>query len=174
MRSLAAGACLLGLIASAPMPAQSNPELAQFYESELRKFVVEFRPHVRQAELCIAEMDTFETENVFIEPVECPKFDEMVSRAKFLVENIMPVVASLQEQYAALSKSGASPDPYEAAHIQLVETNGLLSIYNVRHEQLIKQSARVQALEQELMLKLEGLSRAMRELSESSPEEPNQ
>ncbi|MFQ5882347.1 MAG: hypothetical protein ACE5I9_07730 [Candidatus Methylomirabilales bacterium] len=156
----------VGLILTSSLAAQqpSYGHLDQFYAEEIDRFNRAFEKHIKQADKCLNEMDRFEKGEIFLEPVECPKFNQMRPKARELLGEVKIVMKSYGGALEDAIKAGAPTGIFRKTVVPMSRANSLIRIYGVKFQQAQLQSKRVQKLEKELVKELEGLGRVLKEL----------
>jgi len=120
-----------------------------FYSQEFTKFNETLTKHIAQLDACIKEMSSFEEGAVFLDPVECGKYNVMKSKLTDLLTDFKIVVQSYNDWVATLSDDNSNSDklswpPFDQAQ-------SLIRIFLVKFEQALAQSKRVQELEGSLV-----------------------
>lgn len=71
--------------------------LVQFYANETNRYSEVLEKHILQLEKCRGEMDRFEKGEVFLESVECPKFNRMKATISSLLDELKAVMTSYRD-----------------------------------------------------------------------------
>lgn len=132
--------------------AAAAQDLATFYESEFRSFSIFMRGHLEKLQRCENEMNSFETENVFIEPVECPKFElDREQNLKPRLARIQPVLQAYRDKLAQGLDGSIDLTQFEGAAAEHKVLSDLVEVYAIRLEQIQIQTKRVRDIEGQLL-----------------------
>lgn len=142
-------------------PASGAEKLDSFYAAEYKKFNEAFGKYVQQVDKCLGEMDRFEKGEVFIDPIECPKFDQIRHEAASLMEEIKVVMESHVEWLNTLSDNNVTKLSLPASNM----TNALIQIYITKYQKALLQTKRVRKQEEEIVNEIKKLSETLKRLN---------
>ena len=120
-------------------PESGTEKLDAFYAKELTELNEGFESLIEQLDKCLGEMDKWEQGDVFLEPVECLKLNEMrLGRPAFFKE-VEAVVESTAEWLNNLPNQDQATLSLPAADMTL----SLLQVFSVKHQQVKVQTERI-------------------------------
>ena len=167
-RLILAVALIFGASAAALMDqagAQTGQErLATFYFSEIRAFKMAFEKHLEQLDKCLDEIDRFERYEMFLEPVECPAFNEMRRGAGALLKDIKPAIQAFKDTLQDLAESGYAGSAYDQAMEELLEAAVLVKLYHVEYPQTMILAERNRKAESEIAKELQNFTKVIQEM----------
>ena len=144
--------------------ASGTEKLDSFYATEFKKFNEAFEKHIQQVDKCLGEMDRFEKGDIFLDPIECPKFDKMRPEAASLLKEIKVVVESYVKWLNILSDETVENATKLSSPANNM-TNALIQIYSTKFQKALIQTKRVRKQEEELVNEINKLSETLKRLN---------
>ena len=142
--------------------AESGTEkLDSFYFEEFNKFNMAFEKHAQQVEKCLKEMERFEKGEIFLDPQDCPKLNEMRLDAVSLLEEVQVVINSYESWLKIEFNDNATKQSFPAFEIIYAQ----ITIYSTKYKKAVIQTKRVRKNEEEIANSIEELSDLMERLN---------
>lgn len=143
-------------------PRPSYVRLDQFYSEEVIRFNFEFEKYIAQLDDCLDEMSRFERGQILLEPVLCPRFQQIRPQIIGLMDEVEIVINDYRTAVQEALARGSSGDVYDTAQVAVSRAMALMRIYKVKLQQAELQSKRVQQHEREILSRLESFAQGFK------------
>ena len=128
---------------------------------------------------CLHEMSRFEQGQILLEPVLCPRFQQIRPQITGLMDEVEIVINDYRKALQEALARGASGDVYGTTQIAVSRAMGFMRIYKIKLQQAELQSKRVQQHEREILDRLESFTQGFKphlqsELLKTPTEKPRE
>ncbi len=128
----------------------------------ITRFNRQFEKYIAQLDDCLHEMSRFEQGQNLLEPVLCPRFQQIRLQITGLMDEVEIVINDYRKALQETLARGSSGDGYGTTQIAVSRAMSLMRIYKVKLQQAELQSERVQQHEREILNRLESFAQGFK------------